>query len=146
MKNSIIFSTPPFCDKTFLWILCEMCERSSASEPTTAWVSLDSSQLHEAKNPSGHKKRIPSRLSKTLLGIRGWGLHTWHSQNRNLDLDPFSFQVTLTAHTTPSPQKKFFEKWPIFSLQTFSKLTDSPPAVAVYLTKLRAFFKLRVNH
>lgn len=50
------------------------------------------SQLHEAKNPSEHKKRIPSRLSKT--GISGWGLQTLHSQNRNLNLDPSCSQVT----------------------------------------------------
>lgn len=57
--------------KPFLLILCEMCERNSASKPTTAWVSQDMNWLHEAKNSSGHIKRIPSRLSEILLGIRG---------------------------------------------------------------------------
>lgn len=73
---------------------CVKCVKEILPQKPQLPGCLDSSQLHEAKNPSGHIKRIPSKLSKTLLGISSWGLQTWHSQNRNLDTDVTCSQVT----------------------------------------------------
>lgn len=102
---------------------------------------LASSQLHEGKSPSGHIKRIPSRLSKTWLGISGWGLQTWHSQNRNLDMDVSCFQVTLNKEHCLKNNLPFLYN----HFLSWQKRTN-PPDVTVYLTKLRAFFKSKVNH
>lgn len=48
---------------------CVKCVKEILSQNPQLPGCLDSSQLPEAKTPSEHIKGIPSKLSKTLLGI-----------------------------------------------------------------------------